>query len=86
MREIIYTDVIMFSKIKPYDDKYNVEFFAVREILLNTGRALGYVALAFTALPAFGLAGGLKLVFIIVIAAIMLMGLLSANFRVYRRK
>lgn len=85
MREIIYTDVIMFSKIKPYDKKYSVEYFAVREVFLNIGRALGYGALAFTALPMFGFTGGLKLVFIVVISSIMLLGLLSANFRVNKK-
>lgn len=35
------------SNVEPYKDKYNTEYFLIRELYLNTGREIGYIILLF---------------------------------------
>ncbi len=64
-----------YSTKKQYKQKYNTEYFTIREIFLNSGRVLGYLSLLILAFS--GIASeSLNILFIIIIISIIVMSAL----------
>ena len=79
MEKIVHIDLINYSKTEPYQSRYLIEYFSIREIFLTIGRVIGYGSLGLVAL--FGLQlDGLRAIFILIALSIILMAIVSARF------
>ena len=79
MEKIVHIDLINYSKTEPYQSRYLIEYFSIREIFLTIGRVIGYGSLGLVAL--FGLQlDGLRAIFILIAFSVILMAIVSARF------
>jgi len=70
-----------YSTKKQYKQKYNTEYFTIREIFLNSGRVLGYLSLLILAFS--GIASeSLNILFVVIIISIIVMSALIVRTKI----
>lgn len=72
IEKISSANLFDYSTISSYGTKYNTEYFTYREIFLNAGRIIGYLALLILALSGIVLET-LNVMFIIIILSVVIM-------------